>query len=334
MIEAVEPREYSIEEIMRWDDPSWLIEEFVEEGSCIFISAQPKVGKSFFALRIGAAVSSGSKLFGYSARQGDVLYLAAERASLMKRRIKALQERGIGIDSQRFKVWPRAVIFSNHEEVRIFARSLKVIPDLLIVDTLRRCNDGDERDNNHMSEWTAGVELFRDLTGASVIVIHHDHRESYSSYGRKLESSFSGAGAILGNFDGYFSLRPQANGTIVINSEGSNELTEFHATVCIQSVELESGRSTGVMVEVDSGGVVGPQPSLAELALGVLRNNPGITMKEWHRLCKIDDRINGRWPTLSKGTLSRIKSDHRSMIVEEVNLGHKQQPFLKVLEAS
>lgn len=324
-------REYTIEEIMTWRDPDWLVEGFIEEHSCAFISAQPKVGKSFFALRLGAAVSSGSSLFGHTVRQANLLYLAAERAHLMKRRIRALQVRGIPIDPDRFRIWPDPVIFSDHEAVRNFVRAIKIIPDLLIVDTLRRCNDGDERDNTHMGRWTKGVELFRDLTGASVLVVHHDHRQSYTNHGRALESSFSGAGTILGSLDGYFSIRPQSNGTVVIRSEGSNERNAFHVTARIEGVDLGEGRSTGVMVEVDPDGVIEAKPELDVLALEVLRTHPGITQKEWYERCRADAVIARWWPKLDKGSISRIKQQHVGEIREEPNPVHRQQPFLRAV---
>lgn len=328
----LESREYMIHEIMEWDDPDWLVQGFVEEHSCVFISAQPKVGKSFFALRLAAAVSSGTPLFGHHTKQGHILYLAAERAYLMKRRIQAIKERGLPIDDAHFRLWPDPVIFSDHTAVRDFVRSLKTVPDLLIVDTLRRCNDGDERDNTHMSQWTRGIELFRDLTGASVVVIHHDHRESYSVHGKKLQSSFSGAGSILGNLDGYFSVRPQTNGTIIVGSEGSNEMTEFRATVRIENVDLGLGRSTGVMVEVDGDGGIEGQPDLAELAINILREYPRTIQQNWLALCKADETIRSWWPKLNMSSLTRIKQEHASMIREEPNSGHKQQPFLSVVE--
>lgn len=328
----LEAREYSIDEIMKWRDPEWLVEGFLEEQSCAFISAQPKMGKSFFALRLGAAVSSGAPLFGHQTKQGQVLYLAAERAALMKRRIRALQIRGIPIDADHFRVWPEPVIFSDHTAVRDFVRRLKVPPRLLIVDTLRRCNDGDERDNAHMGRWTKGVELFRDLTGASVLVIHHDHKQSYTSQGRLLESTFSGAGAILGNLDGYFSVRPQANETFVISSEGSNERNDFHVTVRIESVDLGNDRTTGVMVQVDQDGAIESKPNLTHLALRILGENPRITQKRWYELCKADETIQAWWPKLDKGSISRIKKENAARIQEEPNPEHKQQPFLSLIE--
>jgi hypothetical protein len=306
----LEAREYTIAEVMDWDDPEWLVEGFVEEHSCIFISSQPKVGKSFFALRLGAAVSSGTDLFGYETKQGSVLYLAAERASLMKRRIRALQKRDVPIDSEHFKLWPDPVIFSDHTAVCNFARSLKASPDLLIIDTLRRCNDGNESDNNHMSTWTKGVESFRDMTGASVVVVHHDHRQSYTSYGKQLESSFSGAGAILGNLDGYFSVRPQTNGTIVLSSEGSNELNAFHVTTRIENVELGDDRRTGIMVEVDDDGVIEEKPDLWPLLRDVLEQNPDICMTRWTAIAKNDPRIKPWWPKLNRSSISNAVREH------------------------
>lgn len=306
---ALEAREHSIDEIMAWKDPDWIIDGLIEEQSCVFISAQPTVGKSFFALRLAASVSSGEPLFGHDTNQGNVLFLAAERAKLMKRRVRALQVRGVPIDPDHFKLWPSPVIFSKHDEVREFVRSLKHIPSLLIVDTLRRCNDGDESDNPHMTRWCEGVELFRDLTGSSVLVIHHDHRQSYTKHGTALESSFSGAGAILGSFDGYFTVKPQTNGTILIKSAGANEAQGFRARTCIENVELGNGNRTGIMVEADGGFTIGEAPNLWALAVNVLGDDE-ITLKQWYERCVQDDEITRHWPNLDESTISKMMKEH------------------------
>lgn len=312
---TLESREYTLEEVMTWEDSEWLVDGFVEEHSCIFISAQPKMGKSFFALRLAAAVSSGSELFGFETKKGNVLYLAAERAKLMKRRVQALQKAGVPIEYSNFRLWPTAVMFADHDEVRSFAKSLKQVPKLLIVDTLRRCNDGDERDNTHMGEWTKGVELFRDLTGASVVVVHHDHRESYSSHGRKMDSSFSGAGAILGNLDGYFSLKKEGTGTIRIACEGSNELNSFQVRTVIENVELGNSKSSGVMVEVDDDGVIGEKPDLWELAKDTLRKNPNISQERLRLELLEDEVVQSYWPSLSAKTISIMLDEHHTEVV-------------------
>jgi hypothetical protein len=314
----LESREYTFDEIMCFDDPEWLVEGFVEESSCIFVSAQPKVGKSFLALRLAAAVSSGTDLFGFNAKQGHVLYLAAERAHLMKRRLQALTLRGIPLDRNHFRMWPDPVMFADHEAVTNFVKALTVTPDLLIVDTLRRCNDGDERDNTHMGLWTKGIEEFRELTGASVVVIHHDHKAQHNSYGRAMETTFSGAGSILGNLDGYFSVRPQQNGTIVITSEGSNELNGFHVTTRIENqvIGVNSDgrtRSSGVMVHIDADGVIEePKPRLENVVEDVIKANPNSDLRTIANQTRELEVVQQHWPNLDNTSVGRIVNQFES----------------------
>ncbi len=54
-----------------------IIDDLLYTGAYILAGA-PKIGKSFLVAQIAYHVSTGQPLWGYNARQGDVLYLALE----------------------------------------------------------------------------------------------------------------------------------------------------------------------------------------------------------------------------------------------------------------
>lgn len=59
-------------------EPEWLVDKLLcTESLCVLASA-PKAGKSYLALQLGAAVSTGKPFFGYETRKAGVLYLALE----------------------------------------------------------------------------------------------------------------------------------------------------------------------------------------------------------------------------------------------------------------
>lgn len=313
----LESKEWTLDDLWALPDPEMLVEGFIEEGSCKFISGPPKTGKSFCSLRLAAAVSSGADFFGHATKQGNVLYLAAERSELMKRRTLALVKSNIPIDKDHFKVWPSPVMFSQRDQVETFVNSLRTTPDFLIVDTLRRCNDGDERDNEHMGRWCEGIEYFRDLTGSSVLVVHHDHKAGIDKMGRKLDTSFSGAGAILGYLDGYFALKPQNDGSIIVRNEGENEKSDFQIHARIKNVDLSPTMSTGIMIQINESSSA-PKPNLAFLAIEVLGDQE-LSRKEWHRQCVADERIAKHWPKLDASTMTDIAKELPDAITSRKN---------------
>ena len=61
---------------MTLSEPEWLVDKLLcTESLCVLASA-PKAGKSYLALQLGHAVSTGTPFFGYETRKASVLYLA------------------------------------------------------------------------------------------------------------------------------------------------------------------------------------------------------------------------------------------------------------------
>lgn len=66
---AFEPRPYSWEELAAMPEPQWLVDGLVHKGSAIFLHGAAKTGKSLWAMRVAAAVTSGTPLSGRAAKQ-------------------------------------------------------------------------------------------------------------------------------------------------------------------------------------------------------------------------------------------------------------------------
>lgn len=299
-----ENRLYGLDEVLQWDEPEWLIDGFVHKGSSVFLSGPPKTGKSLAIMRLGAAVTSGSMVFGHQAHKGIWVAINAERARLTKPRVQGAIDRGIPFEADNFKMYPHPVPFLDEKEVRRFAE-MAGPTDLLTVDTLRRCfTGGRENDNNDMTAWAQGVEYFCELTGAAAIVVHHNHREHRDTRGRPLPTDFAGGGGLLGSLDAQFSLRPIENNLIEIRVEGANEGNYFHAiTTTVEHVV--GNHTTWVMVEADDA-TVEARPELEPLVQSIIIENPQSTLAHVYDLCVQDEVINHHWPSLNEGTLSRI----------------------------
>ena len=69
---------------------------------------------------------------------------------------------------------------------------------IVFVDTMRRAHDGDENNNGMMSVFLKMVEIIAKVTGAAVVLLHHENKASMSDDGAGTEA-LRGATAIVDN---------------------------------------------------------------------------------------------------------------------------------------
>lgn len=316
-------RKYAWSELSGWKKNEWVIEGLLKKGQVALLTGNPKAGKSFIALRAAAAVTSGDKFFGRPAMEGNVLYLAAERALTLEDRGQALIESRVPFNTENIEVFPKPVAFLDENEVTSFINEVGQT-DLIIIDTLRRCfAGGRENDNNDMTAWVYGVERFCEETGSAAIVIHHNQRKRYDTRGRVVDGDFAGGGALLGSVDCQIQVSKGANGLIRLVEVESNSKASFESYARIDSVTLRSGTQVGMAVEV----VAGAQFKLDEEIQRVMENYVNMPLSDIHKKCMEDGIISEHWKTLSKEGVRKIVSTWESTgLVESIpSPVHSQQ---------
>ena len=161
---------------MRFPEPRWAVEGVLAEGLSI-LGGRPKIGKSWLALALGAAIASGSEALGrIPTEAGDVLYLALEDN---KRRLQERMRRIIQSSS-----WPERLHLTNAWP-KTGAGGLDLLdewcdahPDarLVIVDTLARVRPiRSGRGDLYAEDYRIGQDLkaLADSHGIAVLVVHH-----------------------------------------------------------------------------------------------------------------------------------------------------------------
>ena len=160
-----------------------IIDGLLYNGTYLFVGS-PKIGKSFFMAQIGYHISKGLPLWGFSVRQGTVLYLALEDdyARLQKRLSQMFGMEG----SENF----------------YFATKSKSLND-----TLQKVREvgGDKFSYASDYEIVTKLKAFSDHYGICFLVVHHT---------RKMESSdsfdmISGTNGLLGAADGAFVMQKE-----------------------------------------------------------------------------------------------------------------------------
>jgi hypothetical protein len=197
------------------------IENFLPEGATI-ICGLPKEGKSFVALAIAKALTSGEPLFGqpkFSVPETvPVLYLAAESGdSALKLRCEKMH---ITTDKTRFlaRTLSQGPMFGlDDENIQNAIRAMKPV---VILETLIRFNDG--RDEDDASENRKLAEaIFRLIAwGAKAVIgIHHSRKDLNKANPTK-------EAAVRGSGDGLATLRASIFETpvvLLINEQGEKE---------------------------------------------------------------------------------------------------------------
>jgi hypothetical protein len=193
-------------EILEMDipDPVWIIPNMIQQGLTI-LAGSPKLGKSWLALSIAVAVSSGGYALGaIKVDQAGVLYLALEDSD------RRLQNRlnSLGATPREnltfFTEWERGIEGANKLDSYLMAnKSIK----LVVVDVLARMKalQGQGRPSVYDADYQ-DMEPFQRLANkhdVAVLLIHHTRKAG----GEDFLDSIGGSYGISGSVDTAIVLR-------------------------------------------------------------------------------------------------------------------------------
>jgi hypothetical protein len=234
----------------------WLIQGIFGAGemSCVF--GHPGSGKSMLAADAGCHIAAGLPWFGRRVTQGGVIYIAAERAKLVERRLAAFRKHH---DIQEL---PLAVVAglvdlrAGPEHVRAikeYAADLERLTglptSLVIVDTVSRVlSGGDENSPRDMGALVASLASIQEWTGAHVLAVHHVPQEG--------NLRMRGHGALLGGMDTTLAIEKSGairTATIIKDNDGAEGASvTFDILSVTVSVDGETGEPTTAPVVVST----------------------------------------------------------------------------------
>lgn len=130
-------------------------------------------GKSFVALDMAACVANGRSWHGNAVERSPVLYVAAEGARGLRKRVRAWCLH-TGLPSSGVSFLPRALTVDGPQWQAFVDYAAKLGAKLIVLDTQARMTVGvNENDNTEMSVIMAALDVLREATGACVLLIHH-----------------------------------------------------------------------------------------------------------------------------------------------------------------
>ena len=194
----------SLDELFRLPPPEWLVDHAIPKNSLTVLYGPPKSAKTFLAIDIALSIATGREdIHGFECQAGRVLYILAEGgAAMMGNRAKAWIKHHSRECTSDFAILDQAVTLSSQESVdRLLDDMEGETWDLVIVDTLARCMDGDENSVKDMNLEIKGCDYIRRKTGVAVLLVHHSGKDQSKGMRRST--------ALLGAIDATIKMRPQ-----------------------------------------------------------------------------------------------------------------------------
>lgn len=169
-------------EIVKLPPESWLIKKILPSQGLAVIFGRPNSFKSFVAIDIGLSVALGKLWGGHKVQQGNVLYIAAEGASGVRKRIKALKQK---IDPEvevPFSLISAAPNFGTGLEdlnalVKVIENS-QLKPSLTIFDTASQSIGGADENGSGMVNFVRNTTALSRHFETLVLVVHHSGLEN------------------------------------------------------------------------------------------------------------------------------------------------------------
>lgn len=198
----------------------WIVQDLIPVGGKANLFGRPKAGKSFLALQMAAAISSGEKDFlGFAIQKnGPVVYIQIDTAgSIWFQRVKDMTALGFEFSNVAFADTDTGIPFplnihANAAELKAKLQEIK--PVLVIWDTVRELHPGDENDSSVMKNVVSammeccsgplnakGVPEWR----AAILIVSHRKKEN-ANYEDDLMNANRGSSYMAGAVDSVIQL--------------------------------------------------------------------------------------------------------------------------------
>jgi RecA-family ATPase len=292
---------YSTAELLTLPPPEWLIDNILPEGGLCGLYGAPESTKSFIALDIAMSVATGLPWQGNAVRQGYSLYVAAEGGPGISKRVRAwMQTRGItDIPHMAWLIESISVTSESNDMDLLMERldnELQETPGLVIIDTLARCLEGNENEQEDMGAFIAGLDKLRHEYGATVLAVHHTRLDGERERGNT---------AFRGGTDTMISVTRPQNGSVVEVACTKQKDAEHFPSMEFR-LELVPDTDSCVLVRTDVENVQKSKHIIDFLANGPMRwdewlSSTGLAKTTFHRsfseLVKTGQIIkeNGLW---------------------------------------
>ncbi len=283
----------TLSELAARPKPEMLIGRVLTCAGTSLLTAKHASFKSFFALDMALCVATGTAWQGETVKRGPVVYVAAEGAGGLEKRVRAWMMHHDHSDyPSDFHVLDEPARIADAGVLTPFIEAVSELrPALIVLDTLARCAVG--LDENSARDMGLFVEATRELaaaTGAHVLIVHHNNKGG----------EFRGSTAIAAAVDTHMSLERNGQGdTATLKFEKQKDFEELPPLGFTRRIiELNSGGREHSLVFERDDTADGGQWTLSNLeqraleSLEQIASAGGVTSSAWKATCE-DKGVKG-----------------------------------------
>lgn len=225
--------------------PDFLIDRVLVCGGTSLVTAKHASFKSFVTLDMGLCVASGIDWHGHLTQSGAVVYVAAEGANGLTRRVQAwCNKHGREMPDNFYIVEEPAQIADARILNAFISEISSVEPMLIVLDTLSRCAVGlDENSAKDMGEFVEAIRVLAAQTGAHVLTVHHNNKSG----------EYRGSSVLAAAVDTHISIERKEGDVLRLIFEKHKDNQEPEPMAFQRRVvELDAqGRETSLVFELD-----------------------------------------------------------------------------------
>jgi hypothetical protein len=212
----------------------YLIDDLVPMPAIIGVYGTTGHGKSFVVVDMACHIATGKPYCGYKTKQGSVLYVAAEDASGIERRIAAWIKANPSypLDDALHLIDEPCLLPSQTNDL---IECIATIPNLrlLILDTLNLTLEGNENDTTDMTAYMrAAKAISQSYPDLCVLIVHHA--------GKSGQDFARGSVAFKANLDVEFCVRMDAGIVTISNTKVKNAAEAKPLAFSFSTVELDN----------------------------------------------------------------------------------------------
>ncbi len=278
-----------------------ILGDILYEDTVAFMYGPPGRWKSFVALSWALSIATGRRWLDKETQEGDVVYVAAEGARGIGKRIRAWKRKHGVAGKTRLRVLGVPVQLLQPESVQQLVQVVKAAdcnPTLIVIDTLARSMaGGDENAAKDANVAIDAASTIKQAFGCCVLLVHHP--------GKDAARGLRGSSALLGNADTVISVagtddekkrRLEIGDTILVQSEkpkDSEPFGDIYLTTEKVQWALDDGQFVSSLVIVPTSEPEREEkprgPSRKQIiTLDTLREHPeGLNAAAWQKTAQI-----------------------------------------------
>ena len=277
--------EYTTKDLYEMELPplTWSVDGMVISEGLTVLGGKKKLGKSWMALQIAAAVATGGEFLGRACKQGAVLYYGLEDG---KRRLSQRIKEQLVPREAPITFKPKIKPLDQGGLVDIEAKIIEHKPVVVILDTLAAAKSG-KIDENAAGDMADLINHLHDLSmqyHLAIIVVAHHGKNTYGDVGMDIRGSSATAGATDTNLGLY-----KRDGVCTLKGEG-RDFEEFdlkiefdHADHCQWKLVGDTRELAAKEAEQD---ILDVLETLVEADAGAIAKEAGKTRQTIQPVCK------------------------------------------------